>query len=338
MDFTRRTVLTTAGSGLLVLGATACTSRSRDGGSGGGGDFPSQSITMIAAGSPGGGLDTAGRTLQEGLKSADIDAKINIQNVGGGGGNPARAALLKKPNDGYTVVLESNRIFLNPLLGTTDMELKDFTPVASLTTDYEVWAVKTDSEYKTAKDVLKKVKKDPKSVSFGVGTTPSDDQFNVLLPAMNYGIDDIGAINIVAFKEGGDLNTELLGGHVEVASTGFSEAVTLAESGKIRILAVSSKDRISTAKDAPTWIEQGIDTEISHWRGVFGPADMPDEALKWWQDSIKKATETDEFKQKTQDLDLQVAYMPGDQFLKEVIEPGRKSAEDIIKKLGLGEK
>ncbi|GAB3564585.1 tripartite tricarboxylate transporter substrate binding protein [Spelaeicoccus albus] len=298
--------------------------------------FPKHGLTMIAAGSPGGGLDTATRTLQSGFKATDIDANFKVENIGGGGGNPARAALLKRPNDGYSVVVESDRIYLSPLMNTTKMQVKDFTPLASLTSDYEVWVVKSGSKFKTAKDVLKAAKKNPKSVSFGVGTTPSDDQFNILLPAMHSGIKDISALNVVAFKEGGDLNTELLGGHVEVASTGLSEAITLAESGKFKILAVAAPKRVGSAKNVPTWKEQGLDVVIPHWRGVFGPANMPKEAVTWWKDSIKKATATDEFAKKTKNLDLTVDFVPGDKFLKNVIEPGRKDAKQIIKKLGIG--
>lgn len=322
----------------LVLMGTACGAETSGGGGGASApaNFPQDDLTIIAAGSAGGGLDTAGRMLQKGLRDAGVDVSVNVEDNGGGGGNPARAEVLKRPNDGRTVVAESNRVFLNPLLGTTDMTLDDFQPIAAMTSDYEVWAVKADSKYKTAKQVLQAVKADPHSVSFGVGTIPSDDQFNILLAAKHFGVSDLKAVNIVAFRSGGDLNTELLGGHVEVVSTGLSEAGELAKAGKIRLLSVSSPKPLGgDAKDVPTWNQLGLDFSLPHWRGVFGPAGMPKTALDWWVKEIRKATQTQAWKDQTEKLGLQTMFQGPEEFLDKTIEPQRKEFTALAKEVGL---
>lgn len=332
----RRTVAALAAlATLAVTAACGASDSGSSGDSGSGADFPQRDLTIIAAGNPGGGLDTHARLLQSGLKAEDISVDVNVQDLGGGGGNPARAALLKRPHDGYTVVAESDRIFLNPLLGTTDMTLDDFTPVAKLTSDFEVWAVRDDSKFKSAKQILDAVKADPSSVSFGVGTVPSDDEFNILLAAKKSGVTDLKALNIVAFKSGGNLNTELLGGHVQVVSTGLSEAVQLAAAGKIRLLSISSEKPQDAAPDVPTWQQLGLDFSLTHWRGIFGPADMPDAAVQWWQEHIRKATTTDAWEQQVEKIDLTTDYKPGDEFLKE-IKTQRDAYKDLIEEVGLG--
>lgn len=299
--------------------------------------FPPPRVTAIAAGSPGGGLDLATRMTKDGLEAAGVDSLMTIENMGGGGGNPARAAVLQRENDGTSVVFESNRVFLSHITGTTDMSLNDFTPIAQLTTDYEVWLAKTDSEFDSPEKVLDSIKDDPKSVKFGIGTVPSDDQLNVLRPASEYGIDDLASLNLVAFSDGGDLNNELLGGRVDVASTGLSEAMELVESGDVEIIAVSAPKTLTDgpAKGAPTWHDLGMDITINHWRGVFGPAGMSDEAVRWWQSSLQSSVESEEFKSQADALGIDPAYMPGDEWLDSVILPEKKKSTEVLEKVGL---
>lgn len=328
--------LTCAAAGLsslvLVASTTACMP-DIDRGDG----FPPPRVTAIAAGAPGGGLDLTARMTDDGLKAAGANTFLAIENMGGGGGNPARAAVLQRENDGTTVVIESNRIFLSSITGTTDMSLDDFTPIAQLTTDYEVWITRADSEFTSADKVLKSVKDDPKSVKFGIGTVPSDDQLNVLRPVSEYGVRDLSALNLVAFADGGDLNNELLGGRIDVASTGMSEAVELAESGDIKIVAVSAPEPVKSGPGAgvPTWRELGLDVAINHWRGVFGPADMPEEAVEWWRKSLKDAVATEDFERQAKALGINPEYMDGETWLKDVILPEEKESREVLEKVGL---
>jgi putative tricarboxylic transport membrane protein len=301
----------------VVIAMSACHLDSREEASGS--NFPSRPLTIIAAGDPGGGLDQAARQLEAAMKDSGVEQRMTIENNGGGGGNPARADLLGRPNDGTTVVAESNRVFLNPILGTTDMTVDKFTALAQLTNDYLVWAVRADSPYKSAKEILDKVVTNPSSVSFGVGTVPSDDQINILKAAKSSGVRDLTKLNIVAFQSGGDLNTELLGKHVEVVSTGFSEAAALAESGKLRLLSISAPSKQpGAAEGVPTWKDLGLDFTVDHWRGIFGPANMPDDAVQWWQDTVKRATETDEWRKQMENAHLTSDYLPSDEFTKRV--------------------
>ncbi|MGV9801860.1 tripartite tricarboxylate transporter substrate binding protein [Mycobacterium sp. NPDC003449] len=310
-------MLGTAVAIAAALTVTACHLDSRNAEDGGG--FPSRPLTIIAAGDPGGGLDQAARQLEAAMKDAGVDQRMTIENNSGGGGNPARAEVLSRPNDGTSVVAESNRVFLNPILGTTDMAANKFTALAQLTNDYLVWAVRADSPFTSAKEVLDKIVADPASVSFGVGTVPSDDQINILKAAKASGVRDLTKLNIVSFQSGGDLNTELLGKHVEVVSTGLSEAAALAEAGKIRLLSTSAPTGQSgAAEGVPTWRDLGFDFTVDHWRGIFGPANMPDEAVTWWEETIKKATETDEWREQMENAHLTSDYLPSDEFTKRV--------------------
>ena len=143
----------------------------------------------------------------------------------------------------------------------------------------------------------------------------------------------------MAFSDGGDLNNELLGGRVDVASTGMSEAVELVESGDVEIIAVSAPEPIEAGPGAgvPTWHDLGLDITINHWRGVFGPADMPDDAVAWWRDALKRGVDSGEFVGQAEALGINPAYMPGDEWLETVIMPEEEESRAVLEKVGLSQ-
>ncbi|QBS36685.1 tripartite tricarboxylate transporter substrate binding protein [Thermaerobacter sp. FW80] len=294
--------------------------------------YPERPIELVAAGDPGGGLDLLARAIEEALtKEKLLPVTLTIKNMGGGGGNPARAYLYEKRGDGYTLLTESNRIYLNPIIGTTDLDVDDFTPVARLVTDWVVLAVRADSPYQSVQDVVNTLKANPKAITFGVGTVPSNDQMNILRMAQAAGIDP-AQINIVSFRSGGDLMTQLLGGHVAVISTGLSETLPQYQSGQVRILAISSPERVEGV-DAPTWKELGYDIEIAHWRGVFAPPDMPADALAFWNETFAKMVQTPTWKQILERHGWYDAYLDSEAF-KQSLQEEAAAAEELLKAVG----
>ncbi len=152
--------------------------------------YPDKTVEMVVAGAAGGGLDMTGRALETALRESKLFSQsFAIKNVGGAGGNVARAQVHQKKGDTHVIYIESNRIFVNRIVGTTTLSHHDVTPLGRLITEYLAWVVRADSPYRTAKDVLDRMKQDPESVVFGVGTVPGNDQMNILRPALAAGID-----------------------------------------------------------------------------------------------------------------------------------------------------
>ena len=257
--------------------------------------LPPETIEFVTAGGPGGGLDLFARQIQIALSEEGLlETQMDITNLGGGGGNPAMSLGRERAGQDSTLLGNSNRVFLNSLLGTTDLQLGvDFVPIASIISEYVVMAVRTDSPYNTGPEVLAALNKDPRSLTLGVGTVPSNDQIHLLQLAEATGT-DASQLNIVAFSAGGDLMTQLLGGFVDVISTGLSEALPQYLAGEIKILGISAEERLTgEASEIPTWREQDIDVVVAHWRGIFGPADMPTEAVAYWEKTLAEMVETD---------------------------------------------
>jgi putative tricarboxylic transport membrane protein len=280
--------------------------------------FPERPVLMVVAGNPGGGLDLTGRALELAmLETRLLPTGFVLKHMGGAGGNLAKTYVHQRSGDPYTLYVESNRVYVNKLVGTTPLDHRDLTPIARLTTEYLVWVVRADSPFKSAKDVLDKLKANPASIVFGVGTVPSNDQMNILRPALAYGVDP-KQVKIVIFKSGGDLMIQLLGGHVPVISTGLSEAIEQVKAGRVRVLTVSSPKPLPELSGVQTWRSMGINLEILHWRGLFAPPKTPASVVKYWDQSLSKLVKTDAWKKMLDKHGWFDAYAGSAQFSKDL--------------------
>jgi putative tricarboxylic transport membrane protein len=169
-----------------------------------------------------------------------------------------------------------------------------------------------------------------------VGTVPSDDQLHLLRLGNEIGIDPAD-MNVVAFSAGGDLMTQLLGGQVDAVSTGLSEALPQYEAGDVRLLAISAPERVEgPAGEVPTWTEMGIDLVVDHWRGVFGPADMSEAAIAYWEETFAEMVETEAWAEVLEKNQWGALYRDSDEFT-EVLEEEASTAEELLTKVGLVE-
>jgi putative tricarboxylic transport membrane protein len=281
--------------------------------------YPQKTIELVPAGAAGGGLDLVARTIDIVLHETKLlNQPFSIKNMGGAGGNIAKAYTHQRKGDPYTLYIESNRIYVAKIVGTTELDHTDVTPLGRLMTEYLVWAVRADSPFKTAREVLDKLKGNPSAVAFGVGTTPSNDQMHILRPAIANGV-AAKQVKIVTFKAGGDLMIQLLGGHVDVISTGLSEAIEQAKAGKVRLLAISAPSPVAGEfAKVPTWKSMGTDVTILHWRGLFGPPGIPAEAVKFWDQTLSKMVKTAAWKKYLDQYQWFDAYADSATFAKDL--------------------
>ena len=296
--------------------------------------YPAKRIELVAAGAPGGGLDAAGRALDRALHEAKlIDHPIVLNDIAGAAGDMAKAYVHQKRGDTHVLYAESNRIFQNKILGTTQLGLDDFVPLARLVTEYLVWVVRADAPQRNALDILNQVKGDPASVAFGVGSMPSNDYFNIVRPALQHGA-DYRKLRIASFKSGGNLMIQLLGGHVPVISTTLSEAIEQVKTGKVRVIVSSAPSpQGGDLKDVPHWRGIGIDMHILHWRGLFAPAGTPREVVAFWDDRLGKLMKTEAWKKVLQQYGWADAFADSAQFKRELVAEREVTAK-LLQDLG----
>lgn len=295
--------------------------------------YPTRRIEVVAAGAAGGGLDSAARALEQALRETKlVEHPIIINNIQGAAGDAAKNYVHNKKGDTHVLYTESNRIFQNKIIGTTQLGVDDFVPIARLVTEYLVWVARADAPQRSAKNILDQLKADPTSVAFGVGSMPSNDYFNIVRPAMMAGA-DYKKLRIAAFR-GSGLLVQVLGGHVPVISTTVSEAMEHLKSGKVRLIATSAPTpQGGELKGVPTWRSMGIDMQILHWRGLFMPPGTPREVVAYWDERLARMIKSDAWKKVLEQHGWADAFADSTQFKRE-LDAERELVGKLMRELG----
>jgi putative tricarboxylic transport membrane protein len=193
----------------------------------------------------------------------------------------------------------------------------DFTPVAHLFDEYIAVTVKPVSPIRTGKDLLSFMRRDPTAISFGIATSlGAPNHSGVAAPFKAVGI-DIKKMKNVIFPSGGAATTALLGGHIDVVPISVAFASSLLRNGQVRLIAVTSPERLpGILKDVPTWKEQGADVAYGLWRLAIGPKGMSAAQTAFWLDTLRKATQTADWKTDMEQNFWSDEFIPGEEFRK----------------------
>jgi putative tricarboxylic transport membrane protein len=255
-------------------------------------------VKMMIPANPGGGWDTTGRALGKALQEAKVADSVTYENKGGAAGALGLAQFVNGSKGDPNALMVMGAVMLGGIItGKPPVNLSQATPIARLTSEYNVFVLPANSPFKTMADVVAQLKKDPGSVKWGGGSRGSTEHIAAAMIAQKVGVDP-SKINYVAFRGGGEATAAILGGNVTVGGSGYSEFAEYIKAGKMKAIAVTSPKRLN---DVPTLKEQGIDVEIGNWRGVYGApgisaaqrtalTNMVLAALKTksWQESLEK--------------------------------------------------
>lgn len=300
---------------------------------------PKKALEMIAPAGAGGGWDLTMRSVSKTLGDTKmVSVPMPVTNKPGGGGGVALSYLQEKKGSDGTISVYSAPLLLINLTGQTPLSYKDVTPLAKLIADYEVFAVKKDSKYKTINDIMDALKKDPKSVKVGGNSAAGSlDHLAFLSVAKAAGVpvDQLKNIDFISFQDG-SAPAQLLGGHIDLISSGLGDIKGILESGDAIGLAVTSDKRVGegTYAKVPTAKEQGINATFVNWRGLFGPPGMPEAAVKFWSDTLKKMSDTDEWKQMCKQNGWDITYADNAEFAK-FLEQTNNDYTDLLKSIGM---
>jgi tripartite-type tricarboxylate transporter receptor subunit TctC len=247
-------------------------------------NYPNHPVKIIIPFPAGGVTDLAGRLIAQKL-SERLGQQFYIENVGGAGGNLGMAQVARAPGDGYTILLASSSVVVNPSLYSKmpfDVE-KDLVPVTKAGGSPNSWLVNPNFPVKTMQELVALIRKEPGKHSVGspgAGTTPS---LSIEMLRLRLGLDFV----VVPFAGGGPMTQSLLGGHVPIVAGAIGNSMNLIKQGKIRALAITYRKRLETAPDVPTLEEVGIkDQEAETMTGVFVPAGTPQPVVDLLQKEI----------------------------------------------------
>jgi len=256
--------------------------------------YPSKPVKIIIPFAAGGVTDIAGRLIAQRL-SERLGQQFFIENVAGAGGNLGMGMAAKSPGDGYTILLSSSSIVVNPSLYVKvpyDID-KDFIPVTKAGGTPNSWVVNASFPAKTMKDLIDLIRREPGKHSVGspgTGTTPS---LSIDMMKLALKLDFI----TVPFQGGGPMTTSLLGGHTPIVCSALGNYVNLIKEGKLRGLAVTASKRSAALPDIPTLHEFGIkDQDAETMTGVFVPAGTPKPIVDLLQKEIAAVVNSPDIK------------------------------------------
>ena len=226
------------------------------------------SLKLMIPANPGGGWDTTGRALGQALQEAQLADVVTYENKGGAAGAIGLAQFVNTSKGDPNALMLMGAVMLGGIItGKPPVNLTQATPIARLTSEYNVFVVPADSPLKNMKDVAAQLKKDPASVKWGGGSRGSTEHIAACMLARGVGVNP-KQVNYIAFRGGGEAATAILGGNVTIGGSGYSEFAQFIASGKMRMLGVTSQKRLPGV-DAPTLKEQGFDVILGNWRGVY---------------------------------------------------------------------
>ncbi|MGQ0525074.1 MAG: tripartite tricarboxylate transporter substrate binding protein, partial [Betaproteobacteria bacterium] len=255
-------------------------------------------MELIVPASAGGSLDTTGRTVQrlwEELKLLPVSS--TVANRSGGGHAVAYNFLNQRAGDPHYMSITSSTLHTSNINGRTPLSFRDFTPLTVLLTEYIAFAVRADSPIKSGKDLIEALRKNPGSLSIALSSAVGGTHhISFGLPLQSAKI-DMSQAKLVAFNSTGEAVTALLGGHVDVMNGGTVQIAPHVESGKMRVLAVTSAKRLpGPLSVAPTWPELGYKGVFENWRGVIGTKGMTPDQIAFWENAFRRIVESGEFK------------------------------------------
>jgi len=235
------------------------------------------SIHFIIPGGAGGGWDGTARGTGEALTKSGLVGTASFENMSGGGGGVAIAYMIEnaESNEGALMV-NSTPIVIRSLTGVFPQSFRDLTLVAGTIGDYAALVVNKDSPINSMSDLVAAYDADASATAIGGGSVPGGMDHLVAAMTMEAAGKDALDVNYIPYDAGGKAMAALLSGEIAALSTGFSEAVDLANAGEVKIIGVTSPERVAAAPDAMTMIEQGINTEFVNWRGFFGAPGLSD--------------------------------------------------------------
>ena len=274
-------------------------------------------VKMMLPANPGGGWDTTGRALGKALQDAGVASSVTYDNKGGAAGAIGLAQFVNGSKGDPNAMMVMGAVMLGGIItGKPPVNLSQATPLARLTSEYNVFVLPANSPYKSMAEVIAQLKKDPGSIKWGGGSRGSTEHIAAAMIAREVGVDP-SKINYVAFRGGGEAISAILGGNVTVGGSGFSEFAEYITTGKMKPIGVTAGQRLKgAASNIPTLKEQGVNVEIGNWRGVYGAPGISKAPRDELVAQIEKATKSKAWAEALQKNDWTPAWLGGDAFAK----------------------
>jgi putative tricarboxylic transport membrane protein len=249
--------------------------------------FPTRPVLIVVPFAAGGGTDVMARNVQRVIEEGKLlNVSITIENRTGGDGAAGTTYGLSRPADGHTLIGFGNSQLALPFTGDVPWTIDDIVFVARLVSDVNMLIVRADSPFKTLAELVDYAKKNPKALKIGgTGSAPFSTD---VVAQRDFSRATGTETTYVPFSGGGEVMTNLLGGHVDAAWANPNECIGQLEAKQVRALGVTDTKRLDLLPDIPTMKEQGWEVLNDQWRGLVARKGTPDYAIKFWEETLNK--------------------------------------------------
>ena len=296
-------------------------------------EYPTRPITMIVPFPPGGVADTVGRPMAEALSRA-LKQSVVVENKAGAGGGIGFSHVAKAKPDGYTILMALSSVSIIPeadrILGKApSYELNQLKPIARITADPTVLVVRSETPWKTYKDFVADMRKNPAKFNYG----SSGNYGTMHVPMEMLKAQEKFSITHIPYTGAGPAIIGLLGNQVDALATGPASIVNHIKSGRVRALAHWGDGRLAALPDVPSFKELGIKAEFAQWAGIFVPAGTPDAIVNKLREAAKTAANDAKVKQAIGGSGSPIQFLDAPDFQK-YVEADAKKMADVVKSIG----
>lgn len=278
-------------------------------------EYPTRPITAIVPFPAGGSTDLMGRAAaQEFTRILGVD--MPVTNVGGGAGTVGTAQIARARPDGYTIgVIPAAPLINQPHMRDTPYSIEDFDYICKLFHSPQALALAPDSQFSNLAELVDYARENPGELTYG---SPGPGSLPHL--AMELFLEETGVqIEHVPFQGDGPGVTALMGNHIDMYMAIFSNVGQY----ELDAVAIFTDERVASAPDLPTSIEQGFTTTASWWGGIFAPAGLPDEVRATLEDVCAQVADSADFQETLAQFGSFTAYLDSDGVRAEVEEGSR---------------
>lgn len=258
---------------------------------------PQRQVELVVGSGPGGGNDRNARALQKILFENKWLQNISVVNKVGGSGALSYTYVNSHANDAHFLVLVRQGFLSNHVLGRSTIGVNDMTTIAMLASEASGIAVRAgNTALKSLPDMIERLKQDPQSLTTSLGSSRGGSphlMFAMLAKAAGV---DARRLKVVTFSGGAESATQLLGGHIDMSAVSIDNLAPHHKSGAMRILGVSSAQRLAALPDVPTLREQGYDIQTNGFTIVMAPRGVTPAQVHYWENLLERVSNNAEWK------------------------------------------
>ena len=267
-------------------------------------------LRIVIPANEGGGWDQTSRALGAAMVASGAVGQVSYENIGGKGGTIGLAQYVQKYNAAADTLLMSGMVMVGAVaLQKSAIGIGAVQPVARLTSDYEVVAVRADSPIQNPKDLIARLRTAPAGTVIAGGSAGGVDHMYAGMLARVAG--SAPELVYTPHPGGAQVVEALLSGKAAVGVSGFSEFSEAVASGKLRAIGVSSKRPFS---GIPSIREQGVDADLANWRGVFTGKEVPAASARVLLDAVRRGVAHDTWSKTIKRNNWDTYWMEGKDF------------------------